>query len=197
MLDFFISYIPLYTYLVLFLVTLLTSFVFPFPATALIIASWAFAAQGFLDIRYVLFFSFLWCVIGDTLWYLVSFFYWKRILHRLGFKKIIKSPVFLWLEKKFKHNSTIMILLSRFLITGLCSTVNIISWLAKIKYKKFVFLDILWEIIYVLLFAYIGYYLWSQWQYIALFLEDIITITVFIIIWFLIFKLKNKKNKKK
>lgn len=197
MLDFFLSYLLVYTYLVLFLVTLLTSFVFPLPATALIMAAWAFVSQGYLDLKYVLLFSFLWCILGDISWYVVSFFYWKSILYRLGFKKIIKSSRFKWLKKYFKTNSKKTIFFSRFLFTWLCSSVNILAWLTKIKYKKFILLDVLGEIIYVLLFVYLWYFLWNQWQYIALVLEDILTFLVLIIFILIIIKLRlwSKKDK--
>jgi membrane protein DedA with SNARE-associated domain len=190
MLEFFLSYLLIYTYLVIFLVTLTTSIIFPLPATAIIIASWAFVAQWYLNINYVLISSFLWCTIGDITWYFISYFYWRDILLNIGFGKIINSKKFAWLENYFQNNSTKSIFFSRFLITWLCSSVNILSWLTKISYKKFLSLDIIWEIIYVTLFSYLWFILWNQWQNIALALEDILTILVIVVIFTIILKFK-------
>lgn len=182
MLEFFLSYLLVYTYLVLFLVAAIASFLIPLPITALLMASWAFAAQGYLDFRLILLSSLLWCVLWDFSWYLISYFHGKDILFRIGFKKIINSPKFIELERIFSKNSIKSILLTRFLITGLGSSVNILSWLTKIGHKKFFFFDILWEIIYVTIFASLGFILWNEWQYIASTLEDFLTILVLIIL---------------
>lgn len=182
MLDFFLSYLLIYTYLIIFLVCFFSSLIFPLPATALLIASWAFVTQWYLNFSYILIFSFLWCVIGDISWYLISYNYWKKILNKLGFNRLLNSSRFEWLEKYFKKNSIKTILFSRFLLTWLCSSVNILSWLTKIKYKEFLFLDIIWEIIYVISFTYLGFYLWDQWEFIAQFLENFLDIIALIII---------------
>ncbi|MCK9271994.1 DedA family protein [Candidatus Gracilibacteria bacterium] len=190
MLEFFLSYLLIYTYLVIFLVTLTTSIIFPLPATAIIIASGAFVAQGYLNINYVLISSFLGCTIGDITGYFISYFYGRDILLNIGFGKIINSKKFAWLENYFQNNSTKSIFFSRFLITGLCSSVNILSGLTKISYKKFLSLDIIGEIIYVTLFSYLGFILGNQWQNIALALEDILTILVIVVIFTIILKFK-------
>lgn len=51
MLSFFLSYLLVYKYTVLFSVIALASFGAPIPATALLIAAGAFAAQGYLDFQ--------------------------------------------------------------------------------------------------------------------------------------------------
>lgn len=195
MLEFFLSYLLIYTYLVLFLVTLVSSFLIPLPATALILAAWAFAAQGYLDINLVLITSFFWCLLWDISGYLVSFFYWKNILMRIGFAKIINSPNFSRLEIYFKNNSRKSILLTRFLITWLSAPVNILAWLYKIWHKKFFLYNTLWEIIHIILFVFIGYYLSYQWQAIATILEYFVAILVIIIFIYVIFRFifKNKE----
>jgi len=137
MLDFFLSYLLVYTYPVLFFVTLISSFIFPIGSSTLLMAAWAFVAQWYLDPVYVLIFSYLGCLIGDTSGYLLSFFYGKKLLRRIGFAKIIQSTQFTWLEKFFTNNAKKSIFLSRFVLTGLGSSINILSWFAKIGYKKY------------------------------------------------------------
>lgn len=55
MLSFFLSYLLIYKYTVLFFVIAFASFGFPLPATALLVATGAFVAQGYLSV-YALFF---------------------------------------------------------------------------------------------------------------------------------------------
>lgn len=201
MLEFFLSYLLVYTYLVLFFVTLSAAFLLPLPSTALMMAAWAFAAQGYLDLWYVLIVSFIWCVIGDLAGYFVSFLYWKKLLSRIGFNRVINSNKFLWLENYFKNNSIKSILISRFLITWLSVPINILSWLTGIKFKKFFSYNIIGEIIHVFLFVGIGYFLWYQWQNITTFLEYIIAILVLIVLLVIVIKFTfwnyNELNKTK
>jgi len=159
-------------------------------------AAWAFVGQDYLDLKYVLIFSFLWCILGDMSWYLLSYFYGKKLLFRVGFGKIIDSSQFLKLETYFQNNSIKTILLSRFLITGLGSSVNILSWLTKIQYKKFFLLDLIGESIYVAFFVYLWYFLGNQWQYITPVLENFLTILLLITLLYVVFMFMFRKEKK-
>ncbi|MDD2565781.1 MAG: DedA family protein [Candidatus Gracilibacteria bacterium] len=197
MLDFFLSYLLIYTYPVLFLITLASSFLIPFPANAMIIAAGAFAAQGYLDFNIVLITSFFGCLSGDIIGYLISFFYGKNILMRIGFSKIINSPKFEKLEIYFKNNSIKSILLTRFVITGLSAPVNILAGLSKIGHKKYFIYNVSGEIIHIVIFVGTGYYLSNEWQNIVTILEYFVILLVIIVIVFLFFRFmnSNKQNK--
>lgn len=198
MLDFFLSYLLIYTYLVLFFATLFSGYLLFIPVWAIIIAAGAFAAQGYLDMNYVLISSFIWYMIWNISIYLLSFRYWKKSIVKFRFGKIIESAKFAWLEEYFKNNSTKTILTTRFLVTWLNSFINILSGFAKIGYKKFVILNIIGEIIHVYIFAYIGYYLWDEWEFVISIIEYI-AIIIFLIIALLLvvrYTTQNKTTKK-
>ncbi|MDD5769656.1 MAG: DedA family protein [Candidatus Gracilibacteria bacterium] len=189
MIDFFLSYLLIYTYGVIFIVCLFASFLIPISATTILIAAGAFASQKYLNINYLLISAFFGCVIGDNMGYFISFYYGKSLLKKINFgKMILNSSRFIKLENVFQNNSIKTILLSRFLITGLCSSVNILSGLAKIKAKTFIFLDIIGEIIYVLLFCYMGFFLGNSWEYIDPILENILSIIFLIVLLTLVIK---------
>lgn len=86
MLEFFLSYLLIYKYVVLFLVVSIASVGIPMPATALLMATGAFAAQGYMDLRYIFVFGFLASVLGDLLGYYVSILYGRNVFVYIGLK---------------------------------------------------------------------------------------------------------------
>jgi len=153
MLSFFLSYLLIYKYAVLFVVITTASIGFPIPATALLMASGAFAAQGYFDLPSILIYGFFASIIGNVIGYFISFHYGRDILIRIGFKRMFASAKFRAIEHLFAHHSSSTIFLSRFIATGIGPVVNILSGLAKINYKVFFFYNILGGILYVIIFG--------------------------------------------
>lgn len=189
MLDFFLSYLLIYSYTVIFFVTYSSSFILPLPATAIIVASWAFATQWFLDINYVLITSFLWCLLGDLTGYFLAFYYGKKLLLKIWFAKIMNSSKYDIIEKYFISNSIKSIFLTRFILTWISQIINILAWITKIWHKKFLFYNLIWEIIHISSFVYIGYLLWYEWQNAVDYLEDILIAILVFVMLFVGFKL--------
>ncbi|MDD5198084.1 MAG: DedA family protein [Candidatus Gracilibacteria bacterium] len=187
MLSFFLSSLLIYKYAVLFLVIATASFGFPIPATALLIAAGAFAAQGYFDLYTIFICGFFASTLGDVIGYCISFRYGRDILVRIGLKNLLISPKFQALEILFARHSTFTIFSSRFLTTSLGPTVNILAGLTKITYKKFLFYDIAGEFIYVILFAGLGYIFSDQWETISRISGDTTSILVLIIILLVLF----------
>lgn len=182
MFSFFLSYLLTYTYLALFVVIVLASFGMPLPSTVLLIAAGAFAAQGYLDFYSILAFGFFASTIGDTMGYFVSRRYGRNILMRIGFGPLLVSPKFRSMEAFFAGHSNSAIFWSRFLVTSLGPMINILSGLAKISYKKFLFYDILGEILYVIIFSGLGYIFGDQWEVISQISGDVTTILVLLVL---------------
>lgn len=72
MLDFFLSSLLVWNYALLFLVVSFASFGFPLPATALLMASGAFSAQGYFEMDAILLSALAAAVIGDHAGYFAS-----------------------------------------------------------------------------------------------------------------------------
>lgn len=189
MLSFFLSYLLVYKYAVLFSVIFVASFGFPIPATALLMAAGAFAAQGYLDLYSIFICGFFASILGDITGYLVSFRYGRDVLMRIGFKNLLISQRFQALETIFSHHSSYTIFSSRFIVSTLGPTVNILSGLTKIDYKKFLLYDISGEFFYASIFTCLGYIFGDQWETIVQISEDTTTILVLIVLLIVIFSI--------
>jgi len=159
----FLSFLLLYKYTALFLLSFLAAFLLPLPSSSGLAAAGAFAAQGYLDIRLVLLVAFVGNVAGDALGYFIARYYGVEILNKIGFKKLLLSKNYHSLEKYMLNYSYSLIFVSRFL-TQVGPAVSIFSGLSKMSYKKFFAVDIIAEICYVLLYGLTGYILGNQWE---------------------------------
>jgi len=198
MLETLLSYLLIYTYPVLLLITFLDALIVPLPSGSIIMAAGAFSSQGYFSFKYVLIVAILGNILGDIAGYLISFYFGKDFLRRIGLKRVVESKKFISLENSYADHVVSIILLSRFFITGLGSIVNILSGLSKISFKKFLIYALSGEIIYVLFFASLGYIFGVEWeniQDITAWASDFIFVVIAIIILGIIY-LKKKKNKK-
>jgi len=198
MLAVFLSYLLLYKYLALFLVTLLASFLLPLPATAFIIAAGAFAAQGYFNFFEIIGVGFIGSVLGDGLGYFISLRWGKHVLNRIGFRRMLSSRKFVEMENFFSQYAISTIFFSRFLVTGLGSIINVLAGLSKVSYKKFFIFDWMGEFVYVSLYAGMGFIVGDEWRYLSNIIEEVALILLLLVLIFLVvriyFKKKSLKN---
>jgi membrane protein DedA with SNARE-associated domain len=194
MLGYILSFLLVYKYLALFLIAVLASLAIPLPSSAILLASGAFAAQGYLNFYGVLLVSWLGNIIGDSILYFIARYYGKAIFLRIGLKRLLISKKFIWLEGRFADHSASAIFLSRFFIPSLGSPVDILAGLAKISFKKFIFLEITGELIYEVLYGGLGYLFGSQWQNIYKISENLTLILIISILLLILLRLSLKKK---
>ncbi|MFA6090148.1 MAG: DedA family protein [Candidatus Gracilibacteria bacterium] len=187
MLDLFLSYLLVYKYTVLFCVIAAASFGLPLPATALLIAAGAFAAQGYLNFGDILLYGLFASILGDMLGYIISLRFGKDIFIQIGLKQIFLSQRFVLIENIFIKHSASTIFSSRFLATNLGPIVNILAGLTKINYKKFLFYDVFGELFYVILYSGLGFVFSSQWETISQISGDITSIIILVVILIILF----------
>lgn len=159
----FLSFLLLYKYLALLIVSFLGAFLLPVPSSSALAAAGAFAAQGYLNLPEVLFVALLGNIGGDAAGYLLARHYEEAVLHKVGFKKILRSPKYHPIEAYTQEFSYSIIFLSRFL-PEVGPAVNIIAGLAKMSYLKYFTIEVIGEICYVLLYGLAGFYLGNEWQ---------------------------------
>ncbi len=188
MLQAFLSFLLLYKYSALFLITFFASFAFPLPSSAALLAAGAFAAQGYLDPFYVVLVGFIGCILGDTVGFFVTVKWGTWLFDRIGLKKVLQSKRFQALERYFLKHSFSAIFYSRFFITNLGVPVNILAGLSKISYKKFLFVGYVGELIYVLLYAGLGYSVDGAWQYLSSILQNAVALLLLIVLIALLMK---------
>ncbi len=158
-----LSYLLLYKYTALFLVTLLAAIALPIPSAATLMAASAFASQGYLNISWVLFTASLGNILGDSIGYWLARKFGKPIFYLAGLRKVIDSPQLQVVERFVKKRPGLVIFISRFEVLATLS-VNCISGLGKLSYKKFLAYEITGEITQVCMYAAIGYIFGSNWE---------------------------------
>jgi membrane-associated protein len=176
MLEHILTFILLYKYFALFLITFAAAFGFPVFATPVIMAASAFSSQKYLNFSLVYAVAIAGNVAGDLLGYFVSRSAGKEIISKIGLKRLLHSRAFAALEHNFEIRSASAIFLTRFLITGLGPVVNIIAGLSSITFQRFFFYEFTGELVYVSLFSSLGYIFGSQWRDISVLFEKIGTI---------------------
>lgn len=158
-----LSFLLLYKYFGLFIVSFLAALVLPLPSSSLLAASGAFAAQGYFSITTVLLVAFVGNILGDATGYFLARFYGVPLLRNIGFEKILASSLYAKLTGYMEQFSYSLIFFSRFL-TGIGPLLNILSGVAKVRYKIFFSISIFGEVAYVFLYGLVGYFLGSEWE---------------------------------
>lgn len=198
MFGFFLSYLLVYKYFVVFVVVFLASLGLPMPATAILVAAGAFAAQGYFDMATVLLVSASASILGDMLSYTTSYRYGRKFLYRIGLKKILKSAKFISIERMFVAHVYVTVFTTRFIATSIGPSVNLLAGLAKIRFCNFFLTIFCGEILYAFLFVGLGYMFGEQWESILNISQDITSIVVLIIVLILLVTLwiRSKRGKK-
>lgn len=159
-----LPYILLYKYWAIFIVTFLASLAIPIPAGTLLIASAAFASQGYFNISTLLLVVIAANISGDNVSYWMARLYGERMLSKIKFfNKIISSKSFIIIEKNIAKRPGFVILLSRFEVISTL-TINMICGLGKTTYRKFMLFEIIGTFLSVLFYALIGYTFGDSWQ---------------------------------
>ncbi len=180
-----------YKYLALFVVSLSAAFVVPIPSGSLIMATSAFASiSGDFNFILIILISIIGNIIGDNLSYWFSRIYGKKIFSYIGFRKIIKSKTFNLMEKKFREHPGAIVFLSRFEVLSTLS-INIISGISCVSYKKYLLYESIGSILQVLFYGTIGYIFGSNWQSADTFIGKI-SILIFTLLIISLFVYKKK-----
>ncbi len=159
-----LPYILIYKYWALFVLTFLSSLAIPIPAGTLLLASSAFASQGYLNYYGIVVVSVLATLAGDNLCYWLVRLYGHKILDKFAFtRNIIHSENFVMVGKNIQRRPGFVIFISRFEVIATLS-VNVISGLSAVPYKKFLLYEDFGSLTYVLFYATLGYVFGDSWE---------------------------------
>ena len=159
-----LPYLLLYKYWAIFIVTFLASLAVPIPAGTLLMASAAFASQGYFSMSTLLLVVMIANIAGDNISYWLARLYGEKTLSKIKFfNKIISSKNFIIIERNIAKRPGLVIILSRFEVISTL-TINIICGLGKSTYKKFMIYEIIGTFLSVLFYAFIGYSFGDSWQ---------------------------------
>jgi len=191
-----VSYLLLYKYGALFLVTFLAAFALPLPSTTSLVAAAGFASQGYLDIGLVILWAILGNVVADNLLYWTARFFGMSVFR----VRITESSLFHFIVNHLQKQSKRVIFWSRFqVITTLA--VNVLSGMTQINYRKFFLYGLYGETAQVLIFSAIGYFFGSQLTGIASILGNFTTalligiVLIIVLFWKSLIAYFNKQSR--
>jgi membrane-associated protein len=176
-----LPYILLYKYWALFVVTFLSSLAIPIPAGTLLVASSAFASQGYFNFIVVLLVVIVANIIGDNICYWIARIYGRRIFDYFRFtRKVIESKNFKLIEAKLRQRPGFIIFISRFEAIATL-TVNGVCGISKVPYRKFLLYEAIGAVGDALLYGLIGFLFGDSWEAVNKLIGNF-SIIVFIII---------------
>jgi membrane-associated protein len=141
---------------VLFGIIAIASVGVPVPVSLMLVAAGAFAEQGEMELWPVIAVSSAAAVLGDQIGYGLARWggrpFIARISRRFGGESKIKKA-----EALAMRWGGLGIFVSRWLVTGLGPWLNITSGIAAYPWPRFLFWDILGEVLWVILYVMLGY----------------------------------------
>lgn len=182
-----LSFLLLYKYWALLAIFFISALAVPIPASTVLLAAGAFASQGYFSFWLSLLVIVGGNVAGDYSGYLLAKKYGRRILESLH----IGTPKYLErLESFLRRHPASAIFLTRFAGTT-DSLVNLLSGFANISLGKFLFYDVIGNIISNGGLLYAGYFLGIHWQDFTslfgltdyIFLGLIIVVALSLVVW--------------
>jgi membrane protein DedA with SNARE-associated domain len=139
----------------------------PLPATLVMIAAGAFSREGFLPWHTTGLVAWVCVVLGDCAGYAVGYSARGPFLRRLG-----QSDRWNQAEDFFQRWGGMSVFLTRFLVTGIASPVNLIAGMGNISFRTFLLYDAVGEGIWVFGYGGLGYLFGSQWEVVSEFMSS-------------------------
>jgi membrane-associated protein len=178
--SFLLSLLLLYKYWALLLVFFFSALILPLPTSTVLLATGAFASQGYFSFFLSLFVVVASNVLGDYTGYFLAHRYGRRVFQLLH----IRVPVFIGrLEIFLKKYPGPAVFLTRFAGTT-DVLVNLLSGFGGVSLTAFLFYDIIGNLVSDGGLLYAGYFLGVHWQdFTGLFdITDYILIGVVVIV---------------
>ncbi len=159
----FLSFLLLYKYTALFVVSFFAAFLLPLPSSSTLAGSGAFASQGYFSLAMVLFVALLGNIGGDLAGYFLARRYGEEFMRKIGFKKVFSSRYYKSVVDYLTGAPHSLIFFSRFL-PEVGPAVNILAGITGVPVRTFLVVDIIGEVSYVLLYGLVGFFMGSGWE---------------------------------
>jgi len=180
---------------IVLLMTLESSF-FPFPSEVVVPPAGYLASQGEMNIFLVIFSGIIGSVLGAFVNYYIAYKYGRNLLITYGKYFFINEEKFKKIESFFINHGEISTFVGR-LIPGVRQYISFPAGLAKMNLSKFIFYTALGAGIWVVILAYVGYFIGNNIELIKEKLHIITIIIIpFIIIIIMLYIVINKNKKK-
>ncbi|MCB4204449.1 DedA family protein [Deferribacterales bacterium Es71-Z0220] len=183
-------------YIGIVLLMALESSFFPFPSEVVVPPAGYLASQGEMNIFLVILSGILGSILGAFVNYYIAYKYGRNLLITYGKYFFINEEKFKKIESFFITHGEISTFVGR-LIPGVRQYISFPAGLAKMNLTKFIFYTALGAGIWVVILAYVGYFIGNNIELIREKLHIITIIIIpFIIIIIMLYIYINKKKKK-
>ena len=166
MLATLLSYVLLYKYPAIFVITFFGAFALPLPSGSVLMAGSAFAVQGYMSFPLVLITGIAGNMAGDSSGYWLVRSYGLKVLDKMHLEKFFSQNRLDGARSQIDKHPILTIYFSRFM-TGIAPAVNVVSGITVLPYKRFLFFECLGEITECSMFCFIGYIFGSNWEYVS------------------------------
>jgi membrane protein DedA with SNARE-associated domain len=155
-----LSFLLLYKYWALFAVMFVAAVILPIPTNSVLLATGAFASQGYFSFSLSLVVAVGANILGDCFDYFLARRYGRRVIHMLH----IRIPSYIErLEEYVKRHPGPTIFLTRFVGTA-DPLANVLSGFVGISFGTFLLYDFLGNVVSIGGVLYAGYFLGIHWQ---------------------------------
>ena len=155
-----LSYVLIYKYYALFLISFVAAIGVPLPLDMTIVAVGTFAGEGYLNSYIAATIIIVGNILGDIFDYWLAWKYGHTIVRD---KYARRYPFFVHLEKYLQNHSRITIFVTRF-VGVLSPLTNFLSGYTKIPPKKFIIYVLLGDFVDDLLLFVVGFIVGDYWQ---------------------------------
>lgn len=166
MLATLLSYVLLYKYLAIFVITFFGAFALPLPSGSVLMAASAFAIQGYMSFPLVLLTGIAGNMAGDNSGYWLVRRYGIPVLTKLHLKRFFSQNRLDGARDQIDRHPILTIYFSRFM-TGIAPAVNVVAGITDLPYKRYLLFECLGEITECSFFCFIGYIFGSNWEYVS------------------------------
>jgi membrane-associated protein len=155
-----LSLLLLYKYWALFLIVFVSAIILPLPTNFLLLATGAFASQGYFSFSISLIVAVGANIVGDCLDFFLARQYGRRVIKMLR----IRTPAYIErLEHYVEHHPGPTIFLTRFVGTA-DPLANVLSGFVGVPFSLFLLYDFLGNLVSIGGVLYAGYFLGVHWQ---------------------------------
>ncbi len=159
-----LSYVLVYKYLAIFIITFLGAFALPLPSGSMLLAASAFAVQGYLNFWLVFAVGLAGNLAGDNAGYWLVRLYGLRVLNKIGLGSFFRKERLDAARQKLHDHPILTIFSSRF-FTAIAPAVNVASGMTRLSYSRYLIFESLGELTEVTFFCLAGYLFGNNWEY--------------------------------
>ena len=165
--EFFLTGIVTYGPFMFALALFLAGLGIPLPGSLLVLATGAFVQQEVIGAPAAVIFGLSGVVLGDSVCYSIGYLAKKWSQHHFAHTETWQKA-----EETFHEQGWLAIYLTRFILTPLALPTNLIAGGSAYPFSRFLLIDTLGELTWLLLYGGLGYAFSSQWQLIGQLASD-------------------------